>query len=228
MFRRPEIFHNPIIRRRAAAAFSGAVVITSLRNPVERSVSGWRHYRRMGVLDPTLSIRDCIDAWRLHGPASGPGQVVGYSLYSSAARGMAELFRHAFFAFDEDLLFEPKRTLAAAIALLGDPTLPDRLPTANSKEETAKKSPRPSRRLGRVSYSWISRDSYYTARPGLWQLAAALRIVERSVRQLGVDHPPEVSEQDRQLLHEILVPDLDLLEGVIGRPVPRLWREPSP
>jgi hypothetical protein len=224
---RPEIFHNPVLCRRAAAACKGAVTVTVLRHPVDRAVSAWWHYRRLGAFAPTLRLRDCAAVWRRSGNHSAAGQVVAYSVYSPAVGVVKELFPSACIAFNEDVLSDPPSAFAAVTASLGLPPGGETLPRVNTRGDVdSRAGVLPAKLIGLLGFRWDRLEEHLAPRALGWR---AMAVASRAAAAVGVgsssgDEEGRVEPADREAVLEAVVSDLDRLEEALGRPVPATWR----
>jgi hypothetical protein len=228
---RPEIFHTAVLSERAGDAFPDAVVVVVLRNPVDRAVSAWWHYRRIGVLAEGESLSQCVREWRVSGSATPAGQVIAYSRYSAAAEVLKGSFRSCHLAFNEDVLEDPRAAFGAALRELGlDALAADSLPRVNTRDDVEQRAGAvPARLLGRLSFRWDREEEHVAPRALGWRAAAA---VSRSASILGVKARPvtddgQVTEDDKQAVFGAVSSDLDQLEEQLARPVPSAWRNPQ-
>jgi hypothetical protein len=224
VLKRPEIFHNSILRQRASAAFPEAVAIAVLRDPVERSVSAWWHYRRLGVIDPGMRLRDCVSIWERSGNASPAGPIIGYSLYAQAALGLARSFATISVVFSDDVARDPGQAFQPVIEWLELDEGATALPRLNTRIGVAKKaSSLPPRLVGRLTYRWDAKEQHMTPRAVGWRVAALARMAAPAIERSRPAPEVEVTDEDRTAVFAAVCADLKLLEQYLVRPVPGSW-----
>jgi hypothetical protein len=228
---RPEIFHTAALNERAGLAFPDAVVVVVLRNPVDRAVSAWWHYRRIGVLERRISLRECVRRWESCGSATPAGQVVEYSRYSIAARSIRRSFRSTHLAFNEDVLINPRTAFAAALNELGlEDVATANLPRVNTRDDVERRAGAvPPRLLGHLSFRWDQDERHIAPRAVGWRAAA---LVSRSAALLGIGtrrvaEDGRVTQDDRDAVFGAVSSDMDQLEQDLERLVPSSWRNPE-
>jgi hypothetical protein len=218
ILKRPEILHVPVLRARMVAAFPDATALVILRHPVDRSISAWHHYRRMGVINPDVKLRDCVKQWRESGNLSPAGQIIGFSRYATALARLAGTV-NTFPTFHDDVVEAPREAFSPVLEQFMTPgSLPATLPELNRVEPgDASSSYRP-RIAGRLSYRWNGHDGVLQRRNVLSRAGAL------AVGRWRTDDRAVVDQSDRLAAREATIDDLDVLEEVIGRRVPPGWR----
>jgi hypothetical protein len=223
VLKRPEILHNEYIRSRAAAAFPEAVAVAVLRDPVDRAASAWDHYRRAGVIDANIRLRDCVTEWKKTGDNSPAGQVVGFSLYSVATMELKLAFQRTNIVFHDDVLRDPSQAFRDVFDQLELAQEPGRaLPLMNSREQGVRVSPLP-RLSGRWAYRWDDDEHHLSPRSLGYRVVAVSRMVTLAAGRTAAEAQVKVTEEDRSAIREITCPDLDVLEERLGCPLPSSW-----
>jgi hypothetical protein len=224
--KRPEIFHNPVIRERASLAFPDAVALAILRNPVERTISAWRHGRRLGGIEPHIRISDCLRAWETEGPYSAKGHIISFSLYSGATEAFMKTFASHEVAFSEDVIPDPRKALKATIDRLPLRVAPaEQLPVLNSREAASRMSVRPSGVYARLSFRWDTDAQYFAPRHVGYRIGTLWRL---ALLPFGpaTDEEPQVTEEEHHAIFDIVRTDFAALEDVLGRRLPSGWYQP--
>jgi hypothetical protein len=231
VIKRPEILYHRILQERARSAFPGAPIIAILRNPVDRSISAWWHWRRLGVLPPEVHLTDCVSQWRRLGATTGPALVVSYSLYSSPVAWLRQSFgARAQVVFFEDAIRDPRSVVAPLLAADELETLGEPIDPRNTAESNSQRVSRHSAAAGHLAYRWQAQENHFSPRLGGSELVALGRAVSRAVtgppRPDPLMHASYLRPEDRAAVIDAVLPDLARLEEVLGRPVPANWKQP--
>jgi hypothetical protein len=228
LLKRPELLHNAVMCHRASSAFPDAMAVAILRNPVDRSVSAWEHYRTMGVIDPCIRLRDCVAIWKQtgHGRQSPAGQIIGYSLYSMALAELEQAFRNTCVVFHERVVSDPQQALRPVLDRLNLRDEPsEALPVLNTRGDVARNNVIPPRIAGPLAFRWDDAEGHLSPRSLGWRVVALGRVAAQVVSYTGIEAGTAATEEDRGAVSEATLGDLDRLEERLGVPVPSAWRQ---
>jgi hypothetical protein len=210
----PFYLYHRDARRRIAVDRPDARLIAVLRDPVDRAYSNWMHLRVDG-LEP---VGDLVEAVRREPERVDAGWAPfwHYQRLGMYGRQVADLFDH--FPRDQvlllrykDLVDEPDRTVSRVCGFLGVTAPPSpQVPRDNSRR-FVRDSPR-TRVLGSVIRTGASVGRFFP--PEVWR-----RISRPLVEQLqrgGDEDRPTLTPEQRAILVEPHLPDIELLERLTG------------
>lgn len=111
----PSLFHKPEAARRAAEVLGDALIICTVRNPIDRAVSHYFHYRKEG--EPRRKLADMVR----HKP-----DIISPGLYSRNLQYWQDAFGadRVVCLFYDDLRLEPLKFCAELCRVLGLPYIP--------------------------------------------------------------------------------------------------------
>lgn len=218
LIKRPSIFHYDVVMARVADAYPDAAVTVILRPPVDRAVSGWHHARRMGLIDPALSMRDCIDLWRGGTAPPGVTEVIGFSFYAKATATLLERFPDATVVFFDEAKQSPLDAFAPVLERLSiKEGLSNTMPAVHRRGDSRGLGPNPHRLARKVAWRVDPATGAMTPRSHrLWRTAQLLG-------RFGTMTTVSETEQDRLDLAALFADDSQQLERVLARPLPAGW-----
>lgn len=209
----PSLFHKPQATERLADALSEATVVVTLRNPIERAVSHYFHYRRAG--QPALPFMEMV--------RRKPDIVEAGLYHKHLARWRRTLGddRVHTLVYD-DLRRDPEMFCAQLCARLGLPYAP---PYRVDREELAANPgslpPFP------FAARWMSQAVRTARRMGADGLVNSFRSVAPLRAVFGRPVKPEIRSDvaaQAWALRGIFLEDLEQLEAMLGRDLGS-WRK---
>lgn len=204
----PGYMYDEVALSRIAQVLPAARVALILREPVSRVWSHWCYMVALG-LEPRRFARVLEEESRDES-ITPPNFPIGYLQGSRYARALSDVLRHVdedrvLVLFTDDLVADPTAAFARLCAHAG---VEPGVPGTSRNEGRFPKWPRAQRLL-------------HQARAPRWPRGVGTRLMLANVRP---GPPPALSDAHRARLEELLLPELDALEGLLGRPVPARWR----
>lgn len=204
----PGYMYDEVALGRIAQVLPAARVALILREPVSRVWSHWCYMVALG-LEPR-SFERVLDEETRDEDITPPRFPIGYLRGSRYARALGDVLRHVdedrvLVLFTDDLAADPAAAFARLCAHAG---VEPGVPGTSRNEGRFPRWPRAQRLL-------------HQARAPRWPRGVGTRLMLANVRP---GPPPALSREHRARLEQLLRPELDALEGVLGRPVPAAWR----
>jgi hypothetical protein len=204
----------------AAGAIAGkspdARILISLRDPVERAYSHYRHSCRLGRESrPFLTAVEAEIKGELDPRARG--SYVARGLYAEQVARYLEVFGdRVHVLFFDDLVQQPRAAVVAILRFLQlDETGADRLDYTPRNIAAVPRNPLAQRAFASPSALQLAR--------GLVPARFRGKLERRLLASLAV---PPIDERARRLLTDVFAPDAERLRVMLGRPLPWESREP--
>lgn len=226
--KRPELLHRPEGAERVARHLPGTMVVISLREPIARSISAYRHYVRHGLLSD-LPIEDGLGELlrrRQRNSAWTPGdQVLGHSHYSEGVRRFLDASGlETVVLFHEEWIGDNGPVVEEIIRRLGlEPVDLGAFPRINAGAP-----------LDRLGLERMANRLCYDLRPEIEAFAVTSNVIRlgagRALRAVSSVLPrsrnpvDELSTDFRRRLARLFADDVLHLERLLGRQVPLSWQ----
>ncbi|WP_246000319.1 sulfotransferase family protein [Nocardioides pocheonensis] len=210
----PFYLHDREAHRRIAAVAPHAKFVVLLRDPVDRAYSNWMHLWSDGLEPEPDFVRAVgLEASRLR---RGWAPFWAYRGLGRYGEQLEHLFRH----FDRAqvlvlryraLVDQPDETVAAVLRFLGVPAGPAHLVPHDNTRPLRPDTLR-TRSLARLVRAGAAAGAY--APPQVWRNVS--RPLLRELHRKGT-HRPDLTPEQRRLVLEPMLADLDVLERVTGQ-----------
>jgi hypothetical protein len=164
----PQYFDHPEARVRIAEYLPRCRIICTFRDPVERLYSHYRHLRCTGWI-PAVGFEEAME---LHRAWSGPGNMLGASIYSTHLRAWLNSFgkENVLVLLNDDLDRDRQEYLNQLCAFLGIPAIDvSRSPLRIERTNARPRTPRSARlaRRAREVRDFLRSHRYYRVTEGL-------------------------------------------------------------
>jgi hypothetical protein len=201
----PTYFASPEALERIARHIPRCKIICTLRDPVERTYSHYRLWRKIGVVKGPF---DYVCAHRK--------ELISYSRYAPHLKAWREKFEpeNVLVCINDDLETAPQAYLDRICDFIGIASIRlDKSPLADEKTNTVTHAPRSGKLAQNARHvaDWLNAHrAYRTSRAlewlGIWRLCY----------EGGAEFSPLTPEQDARLREEFL-PDVEALEELLQR-----------
>lgn len=198
-------------------------IIICLRNPVDRTKSGYMHFRREGF--ETLALEEAISAIpnRMESGYDFMWDYVGLSQYTSAIKAYQANFNSVKVVFFEDLKYKPQSFYQQVLSFIEDQPIS----FESEKIEHQNKS-------GIMKNAWLFKamKQSYNSLPFAKSLATQflgeerLRVFRRGVKeQFYVSNSANEFQIDRAFLTNLFEEDVQQLEELLQQDLSKKWKD---
>jgi len=212
----PQYFDHPLARERIAFHVPSCRIVCTLRDPVQRLYSHYRHLRCTGWLGPV----GLEEALRLHRQWIGPGNILGASMYAAHLKGWLDKFgkENVLVLLNDDLDRNSQKYLDQLCAFAGIPAIDLNGSPVGTRVNARPRAPRSPRlaRLGRQFRRFLLTRRLYWLNESLesfWEFCSG-----------GGEEFRPLDSSNESRLRAFFRPDIEALEQLIGRDL-SAWKQ---
>ncbi len=212
----PQYFDHPQARERIAFHIPSCRIVCTLRDPVRRLYSHYRHLRCTGWLGP-IAFEEAL---RLHHQWIGPGNMLGASMYAAHLVGWQNKFgkENVLVLLHDDLDRNPQEYLDRLCAFADIPAIDLNDSPISPRVNARSRAPRSPRlaRLGRQLRRFLLTRRLYRVKERLepfWEFCSG-----------GGEEFEPLDSSNESRLRAFFRPDIEALEQLIERDL-SAWRQ---